>query len=115
MAEVAQDAARRSILLLDDHPAIRNALARIMKKKWEILHASSASEARAHLKAEDPVGAIVDLGLPGGDALPLIAELSEHRIKVVVLSATDDDATVARVFAAGASGFLAKARHEQEV
>ena len=65
--------------------------------------------ARRHLQAYRPTAVVVDIGLPDGSGLDLIAELSRARPRVPVLLGTSGDASgESRALAAGADGFLAK-------
>lgn len=103
------------VLVIDDHPAICNAVRLALHREWTVLPASNGAEGRALARTEEPLAAIVDLGLPGEDGFALVAELTEMGPKVVVFSASDDRASVTLAVAAGAVGFLGKSRHETEL
>ncbi len=65
--------------------------------------------ARRHLMSYRPTVVIVDLGLPDGSGLDLIAEIAAQRPRVPALLATSGTADAAgRALAAGADGFLPK-------
>lgn len=65
--------------------------------------------ARRHLMSYRPTVVIVDLGLPDGSGLDLIAEIAAQRPRVPALLATSGTAEAAgRALAAGADGFLPK-------
>ena len=65
--------------------------------------------ARRHLQSYRPGAAIVDLGLPDGSGLDLIAEISRQRGLVPALLATSGDASAeVAALGAGAVGFLPK-------
>jgi len=103
------------ILVIDDHPAIRNAVCRALHREWTILSAASGADGRVLAKVEEPGAAIVDLGLPGEDGFALVAELVEMGLKVVVYTGSEDRASIARAIAAGAEGFLGKSQDEAEL
>lgn len=106
-----------SVLVIDDHPAICNAVRLALRREWTVVAAGNGAEGRVLARsAEDsPLAAIVDLGLPGEDGFAIAAELTEMGLKVVVFSASDDRASVALAVAAGAVAFLGKSRHETEL
>lgn len=105
-----------SVLVVDDHPAIRNAVRRVLHRKWTVLLASGGAEARAFTRGpEKPVAAIVDLGLPGEDGFALVTELGEMGLKVIIYSGSNDQASIDRAISAGADGFLGKGRNEAEL
>lgn len=102
------------ILIADDHPLMRRALAAVVAESVdgvELLDADSLDAARAQL-AEDPAIDLVllDLFMPGSHGLVgLAAVRAEYPgVAVVVVSAHDEPGIVARVLAYGASGFIPK-------
>lgn len=74
-----------------------------------IRRADSLRSARRHLQVYRPSAVVVDLGLPDGSGLDLIAELDKATPRVMSIIATsgDADAYIAAE-AAGADAFLAK-------
>ena len=71
--------------------------------------ADSLRAARRHLRTYRPTVAVVDVGLPDGSGLGLIAELDAARSRVTALIATSGDPTMrAAAERAGADGFLDK-------
>ncbi|WP_299965142.1 response regulator [uncultured Roseobacter sp.] len=74
-----------------------------------IRRADCLRSARRHLQVYRPSVVIVDIGLPDGDGLDLIAELSHSETRVdVILGTSGDLDTHAPAMAAGADGFLEK-------
>lgn len=103
------------ILIVDDHPLIREALRHVLKALdhgLDLLEAQNCAEAVA-LAADHPDIDLVllDLALPGSDGFDALRDLREHHstIPVVVLSASDEPETVLRALDAGAMGFIPKA------
>ena len=109
---------RTRVLLVDDHAAIREAIALAFARDDEFVvtgQAGSLAEARLLLDGVDV--AIVDLDLPDGDGADLIDELRarDTRIQTLVLSAHVDRANAARAVQRGAAGVLGKATNLHEV
>lgn len=101
------------VLLVDDHPVVRRGLAALLSgESWigRTIEAGTIAEAAKLAVLERPDTAVVDLGLPDGDGVSLIRVLrrSVPGCAVVVLTMTQDDATVQACLEAGAAGYLLK-------
>jgi DNA-binding NarL/FixJ family response regulator len=106
------------VLLVDDHAAIREAIALAFAQDDEFVvtgQAGSLAEARGMLDGVDV--AILDLELPDGDGSDLIDELRERdpNVQTLVLSAHADRANVARAVQKGAAAVLGKTTQLHEV
>ncbi|MDV6013368.1 response regulator transcription factor [Haloechinothrix sp. LS1_15] len=101
-----------SVLVVDDHPLLREAIsARLTQMGAGTVHeAASVAEARMRASATGPCDlAILDLGLPDGSGIELVAELRSHNWpRVVVLASSDDPYAVRAAFQAGAQAYLLK-------
>ena len=103
------------ILIVEDHALVREAMAqRLARLEADLvcLESGEADEALALLEAHPDVDlAIVDLMLPGVNGFSLLAVLAKRHpdLPAIGVSAMDDDASVRRALAAGASGFVSKA------
>ena len=103
-----------SILVIDDHPLIQEALKHVLAEldaSLELIQAHDASSAHAALSRTSNVDLLVlDLALPGCDGFDLLADLRRDwpDIPVLVLSATYDRATVEMALDLGAMGFIPK-------
>ena len=99
-------------MVVDDHPLVRDAMVNRLRQMGarEVVEAASISEARARANASGPRDlCILDLGLPDGSGLDLLAALrSAGWPRLVVLSAADDPYSVRAAFVAGAQGYLLK-------
>jgi PAS domain S-box-containing protein len=109
---------RARVLLVDDHAAIREAIALALAQDDEFIvtgQAGSLAEARAQL--DDVDVAVVDLELPDGDGADLIEDLRDRdpEIQTLVLTANADRASVARAVQQGAAAVLDKSIHLHEV
>jgi two-component system nitrate/nitrite response regulator NarL len=109
------------VLLVEDHTAIREALASSFEGEgFEVVgQAGSMAQARGMLEeTEHPIDVgLIDLGLPDGYGADLIKELREAhpQAQALVLSASLDRANVARAVERGAAGILSKTAHLEEV
>ena len=101
-----------SVLVVDDHPLLREAIAtRLSQMGAGTVHeAATVAEARARALASGPCDlAILDLGLPDGSGLDLVGELrSLGWPRIVVLASSDDPFAVRSAFQAGAQAYLLK-------
>lgn len=102
------------ILLVDDHTLFRDGMALLLRRldaAAEILQAGGCEQAFALADANDDIDLILlDLQLPdmpGFDALEVFRKERAH-IPVVVLSASEDRASVIEALDRGAMGFIPK-------
>lgn len=102
------------VLVVDDHPLIREALRQVLKALDEDIEVVDAAGAQEALKAAGQHDAfdliLLDLALPDADGFDVLRELRERHpsFPVVVLSATEQVQTVMRALDAGAMGFIPK-------
>lgn len=101
------------VLIADDHPLVRDALARTVRQvrpQAELLHAASHDETLARLAAEQPPLALVDLHMPGMDGTLALRRLraASPTTRLLVVSGDDDPAVMRAALAAGAAGFVPK-------
>jgi PAS domain S-box-containing protein len=110
--------AETRVLLVEDHTAVRQALATVLEREAGIrvvAQASTLAEARGKLADVDV--AVLDLGLPDGFGADLIGELraANRHSQALVLSAALDRTEIARAVDRGAAGVLDKTATLQEV
>ena len=102
------------ILIADDHDLVRAGLRHALHAlapESEILEARSAAEVQDNLTLNIKFDLVVlDLVMPGGGGFDLLCNLCDQltTTPVLVLSASDDAATMRRVLDCGAAGFLPK-------
>lgn len=103
-------APRLRVLLVDDHPAVREGLGLLLAPEGiEVCgEAAGRGDALAVLAKRSPDLAIVDLSLDGEDGVVLIAELTQRGIPVLVYSMHKDARHVQAAIAAGARGYVTK-------
>lgn len=98
-------------LVVDDHPMFRESVAARLRALGadDVAEAATLAEARARARSGPRDLAVLDLTLPDGSGLTLLAELrAAGWTRLVVLSAADDVHSVRASFAAGAAGYLLK-------
>ena len=100
-------------LIADDHPLVRDALARTLRgvePGVEVVEAGDAPGAIALLKQQAVSLLLVDLQMPGMDGVAGVRRLRGlfPTVPLVVVSADQDPATVRATFAAGAAAYLPK-------
>src|SRR5947209_4014045 len=108
------------VFLIDDHPIVREGFARALADSPDIVVVGQADTAADALK-EAPFAApdviLVDLNMPDRDGIELIGALHARLpdVKLLVLSAYDDEFRVAEALRAGAHGYLVKTSKMEEV
>jgi DNA-binding NarL/FixJ family response regulator len=116
-ADAAPNPATR-LLLVDDHVAIREALASVFERQPDFDVVAQASTCAGAIAAMDGIDlAIVDLRLPDGPGSELIPRLQRRGrpVPVLVLTGVQDRAPLARAVEQGAAAVLSKSGSLQEV
>lgn len=98
------------ILVIDDDPIDRKNLRAPFEKKYPIVEATNAKEAKVKLAAEKFRIVILDLRLPDGDGLELIEQIRalESEPSVIAVSGIQDVRKVAQAMKLGAVDFIPK-------
>jgi DNA-binding NarL/FixJ family response regulator len=101
------------VLVADDHPLILQGLRRALDACDDIDvvgEARSGTEVLPLVERRKPDVVLLDLRMPGMDGATCIAELkrSAPEVKTVVLSASDDRASIDSAVQAGASAYVLK-------
>lgn len=101
------------VLLADDHPFIRAGIRATLALEEDVVligEAADGNELRQLCHTSEPDVVLLDLNMPGPPGVQTVLYLREHlpQIKVVVLTAYDEDAYVRRLVGAGAVGYILK-------
>jgi two-component system KDP operon response regulator KdpE len=98
------------VLVVDDEGQILRALRVILRDAgFEAIPASTVAEALDAAAVRPPEAAIVDLLLPDGDGIEVVAGLREwSQMPVLLLSAVDDEDAKVRALQAGADDYVVK-------
>jgi DNA-binding NarL/FixJ family response regulator len=101
-----------SVLLVDDHVALREGLGLLLERRGIEVVASvgSVAEAIVALRAREPDVAIVDLDLPGESGLSLIRRIraAAMPVKVLIYTGSQDGLTLGDALEVGAEGIVLK-------
>ncbi len=109
-----------SILLVDDHPVVRQGLRQILVEEFAditISEAGDGTEAIAQAKKHDWDVVILDIGIPGMSGLDVLKELKELRpeLRVLVLTMYPEEQYAHRFLRSRASGYMTKDRARSEL
>ena len=101
------------ILVADDHPLVRDALARTVRRAdpaAEVHEAGDYASAQCLCAALAPELALVDLNMPGMNGVEGLRLLRRQfpGLAIIVASGQEDPPTIRNVLSAGASGFFPK-------
>jgi DNA-binding NarL/FixJ family response regulator len=108
------------ILVVDDHPVVRQGVAVLVGSQSDmtvVAEASNGREAIQQFRAHGPDITLMDLQMPemnGIDALVAIRAESSHA-KIIVLTTYTGDVQILRALKAGAHGYLLKNTFHKEL
>ena len=103
----------KKILLVDDHPMLRQGLQQYLQEDTALSicgQAGTAAEALQLFDTLKPDLLVVDIGLPGRDGLGLVRDIRARDTKcgILVFSMFDEDIYAERALRAGAQGYVMK-------
>lgn len=109
-----------SILIVDDHPVVRQGLRTMLSSEPDIVVAglaASAREALAHVQRAEPDVVLMDLRMPEMEGTDAIAELRRIApgLRILVLTNYGSDEYIIRATQAGAMGYLLKNTPQEEI
>jgi len=107
------------ILIVDDHPLTREALAGLLAHNgFDVCGQAAGGEEAIRLAADlQPDLALLDLTMPGLDGLQTLPRLREAApgCAVVVLTAAEDEENLVGAIRAGAAGYLLKSEPPERI
>ncbi len=107
------------ILIVDDHPLTRDALAALLAQQgFDVVgEASDGAEAVTAVRGLQPDLVLLDLTMPGMDGLTALPRIREEAptCEVVVLTASDAEENLLGAIRAGASGYLLKTESPEQI
>lgn len=111
---------RIRLLLVDDHPVVREGLRGMLSGQPDFVvvgEADDGNEGVALAAQLQPDVVLMDLRMPGLDGVGAIRQIVERKIPthVLVLTTYDSDADIVRAIEAGATGYLLKDAPRQDL
>jgi len=101
------------VLLVDDHPIVRERLAEIISREPDLVVCAEAEDRHGAIKAAEtskPELAVIDLALKNSSGLELIKDLHAlwPRLIILVVSMQEESLYAERALRAGAQGYITK-------
>ena len=101
------------VLVGDDHAIVRRGLRQILSETSDIAveaEAATAAEVLECVRTRRFDVVVLDVNMPGGNGIELIAEIRKERagLPVLILTVYPEDQYAVRAIKAGAAGFLTK-------
>lgn len=108
------------ILVIDDHPIFVHGLSALINAESRLEVCGTAHDKQTAvevMRETQPHAATVDLSLPGGSGIDLIAMLKSERPDLVILAVSmyDDTPSVLRALEAGACGYCVKGEDSSDL
>jgi DNA-binding NarL/FixJ family response regulator len=107
------EAAQLSILLVDDHPVVRQGYRRVLESQAGfavVAEAENAAQAYAAFKTHAPDIVVMDISMQGASGLEAIRNIRarDRSARILVFSMHGEATMVKAAFGAGAGGFVTK-------
>jgi two-component system, NarL family, invasion response regulator UvrY len=108
-----------SILLVDDHPVVREGYRRLLERQNGFRVSAEAADAAAYQAYRDvaPDIVVMDLALPGAGGLEAVRHIRQwdHDARILVFTMHSGAAFALKAFEAGASGYVTKSSAPAEL
>jgi DNA-binding NarL/FixJ family response regulator len=111
---------KHKVLLVDDHPVVRQGLALLVGREPDLLVCGEADGARSAFQAIEtlqPDIVVLDISLAGPDGLDVLKEIRMRsgNLPVLILSMHDESIYAERALRAGANGYIMKQEATEKV
>lgn len=113
-------AKRARVLIVDDHPAVREALSLRISRQSDLEvcgEAADTSEALPLVGETRPDVAVVDISLKSGNGIDLIKRIKDHydHVRILVWSMHSESLYAERALRAGALGYINKDQATEKI
>lgn len=120
MPDKKKSPAKARLLLVDDHPLLREGLAKRLSLEDDLMICGQAGDGAQAVEAAGktrPDLMIVDISLPGRDGIDLIKEMRARypRLQILVFSMHDELLYAERALHAGAKGYVMKSEPPEQL
>jgi DNA-binding NarL/FixJ family response regulator len=120
MSERSTNLGKKTVLVVDDHPLMRQGLALLINQQEDMEVCGEAEEAQAAMQAiarRRPDILILDISLNGPDGLELLKSIraSDPVLPVLILSMHDEAIYAERALRARANGYIMKQEASEKV
>jgi DNA-binding NarL/FixJ family response regulator len=120
--EVPDSGGRITVLVVDDQPVIRSAVANLVAHEADLLVAGQAAtgpDAVRQARSLRPDVVLMDIRMPEGDGIQATREICADgeltATRVLILTTFEDETYVVEALRAGASGFIGKGADPAEI
>ena len=106
------------LLIVEDHPSLRDLLARHLRRSGFVVDAAEDGKAAlAMLELSQYDAMLLDLGLPDGNGHELMTRFKEVRKEqhIVLVTADDSIESIQRAISAGANGYVVKPYSQEKI
>jgi DNA-binding NarL/FixJ family response regulator len=109
-----------TLLIVDDHPVVRDGLAALIDTVDNVVVVAQADTAERAIRAAQthrPDVVLMDLNLPGASGIYATRRITQALpgTAVLVLTMSEDDESILAAIRAGARGYLLKGARQQEI
>jgi DNA-binding NarL/FixJ family response regulator len=111
---------KSKVLVVDDHPIVRQGLALLINRESDLMVCGEAEDARMAMQSiitDKPDIMVVDISLNGPDGLDLLKDIRTRypELPVLILSMHDESIYAERALRAGAQGYIMKQEAAEKV
>lgn len=108
------------VILADDHTMVRHGIRQFLEESGQVVVAAEAADGREALRLiaqHQPEVAILDIQMPGMSGIEVTRELQERfpDVRILILTAYDDDPYVFALLRAGADGYILKSADAEDL
>src|SRR6187397_443278 len=119
-AVIMSEAAVIRVILVDDHPVVRDGMANIVNQQKDMRVVAEADDGDTAIALYDehrPDVMVLDLRMPGRDGVSVVeAVLEKHsKARVLIMTTYDGDEDIFKSLSRGAMGYLLKDAPRQEI